>query len=153
MVKRRKPGSAKGESKPLKRTLDQGFHKRLDMAMQAQGVDVPMLAKRAKCTRAALHRYLDAKKPPKQIEALLLFAISDALDVSPRWLLLEGGPMARELSPTPDQNRALNIFTLLTNKDAREEWLRQGDGLVRLQPPQLVPSIAQPFTNAKVKSS
>lgn len=84
MVKKR-PGSPKGQPKPLKRVLDQEFPVRLRKAMERKGVGVPELAKLTPCTRAALLKYLSGNA--KTIEALLLFDMTAALEVSPNWLL------------------------------------------------------------------
>jgi len=116
--------------------------------MQGLGVDAPALARRLKCSRAVIHKYLNGKS--KQIEALLLFEMADELDVSARWLLLPDQPtMNKERSLGPDENLALNIFAQLS-PDARGAWFRQGEDLIRLQPP-LIATPATPFPNAKVK--
>lgn len=80
--KRKKPGSRKGQSKPLRRVLDPGFQARLKEAIGDQAV--PSVALRAGCERATIHNYLNGKN--RQIEALLLFDLADSLHVSAKWL-------------------------------------------------------------------
>lgn len=151
MAKRSKPGAKKGQPKPLKRTLDVGFRQRLAAAMKARGVGIPELAQRAECTRQVVHKYVNPKYAlPKQVEAFLLFRIADALEISPRWLLLPNQTeMAREISPTPDQSQALNILTQL-DEASKEQWFKEGEFHASRQP-QVIATTARPFPNAKVK--
>lgn len=152
MPLRKKPGSKKGQPKPLKRTLDNHFRQRLDAAMTTRGVSIPKLAQLAECSRQVLHKYVNPKyAQPKQIETFLLFRIADALEVSPRWLLLAGqSTMDKERSLGTEENRALNTFAHL-DQDARDEWIRQGEFLAQRQP-QLIATPANPYANAKAKA-
>ena len=138
------PGSPKGQPKPTKRQLDAGFSKRLGAAMKMNPnlSTVPELAKRVQCTRAVLGKYLSGKS--KTIEALLLFEIADALDTSPGWLLTGKGAMGRADALTPDQQRVLNVFALLTSPEIRDKWIADGESLRELQQ-SLLPSAADPF--------
>lgn len=149
MARRGKPGAKKGQPKPLKRMLDVGFRQRLAAAMKSGGVDVPELARRAECSRQVVHKYVNQKYPlPKQIEAFLLFRIADALEISPRWLLLPSQTeMAREISPTPDQMHALNILTQLDDA-SKDQWFQEGEFHAARQP-QVVATTARPFPKAK----
>jgi transcriptional regulator with XRE-family HTH domain len=88
--KRKKPGSKKGTPKPRKRVLDPLFHVRLLDAMGGDKDRVPEIAKKVGCSRQALHKHLSGTSV--EIEALLLFALCDELEVAPAWLLKnEGG--------------------------------------------------------------
>lgn len=152
--KRRPPGSKKGEPKPLKRSLDEDFPKRLQAAMRGAGfttsdarselrLDVSKLARQSGCTRAVIHKYL---KGSRTIEAHLLFDLSVALNVSPVWLLKGDGAMAPSRALFPDEARALNLFSLL-GKEQRELWLAQGEA-IRAQQPALVATKEQPYVLA-----
>ncbi len=146
-AKKRLPGSPKGQPKPAKRTVDADFPKRLEAAFaQRPGLSVPQLAREIGCTRAVLHNYLNGKN--KTVEALLLFALADALGVAARWLLLGAGAMAKFEALTPDQARVLQTFSQLTNEELRDHWISQGEDLLRLQPP-LFGTPADPYTGAK----
>jgi transcriptional regulator with XRE-family HTH domain len=147
---RRSPGSPKGQKKPMKRTLDPEFRKRLHAAMKAHmGIEVPELAAKVGCTRAVLHKYLNGNS--KTIEALLLFELADKLNVSTHWLLLGQGPMGKATRLSPDQNRVLELYSLLNEKN-REAWLQQGEVLHRLQPERpSTPSDPYAHTSAKIK--
>lgn len=141
-VPRRKPGSAKGVPKPQTRVVDPGFPGRLRAAMELRpGVGVPQLALEARCTGAVLWNYLNGKN--RAPEALLLFAIADALRVSPRWLLTGNGDIHAVESISPEEARALNTFNQLKPAQ-RDLWISQGEGLRRLQEP-AEPSSANPF--------
>ena len=151
ITKRTRPGSPKGQPKPSKRVLDAGFPKRFGGAFaQRPGLSVPQLATEVGCTRAALHNYLNGKN--KTIEALLLFLLADALNVSARWLLTGQGAMGREESLTPDQARVLQTFSQLANEGLRDHWISQGENLLRLQP-SLVPTVADPFNGHSAPKS
>ena len=138
------PGSPKGQPKPSKRRLDVDFSRRLHAAMQAKPnlADVPNLAKRVGCTRAVLGKYLSGNS--KTIEALLLFEIADALDASPGWLLTGKGAMGRTDALTPDQQRVLNVFSLLASQLVRDKWMQDGESLIQLQH-SLMGTAADPF--------
>ncbi len=138
------PGSKKGQAKPIKRRLDQGFSERLIMAMSAAGLDVPLLAKRVGCTRAVLGKY---KTPgqSKTIEAHLLFEIADALGISVYWLLKNEGNMGKVVSLSPDQLLLLNLYSIM-DEPSRSEWIEKGTELQRKRP-SLRPSAESPFIN------
>jgi hypothetical protein len=104
-------------------------------------LDVPRLAGVVKCTRAVLHKYL--KGQSKQIEALLLFDLCDALEISSRWLLTDSGTMARAKTLTPDQARVLNIYALL-DENKRGTWVDQGEDFLNRQAARQ-PSREDPF--------
>jgi transcriptional regulator with XRE-family HTH domain len=123
MATSKKPGAKKGEPKPLKRKLDQGFHKRLKTAMGDR--DVPEVARAVGCTRAGLINLLKPGKP--QIDALLLYELSDYLKVRPRWLLKGEGGKAPEraadefltwLDSAHDDERALVLGFIRARKAA-----------------------------------
>jgi DNA-binding Xre family transcriptional regulator len=82
---RKRPGSPKGQPKPVKRRLDPAFSERLKDTMQAKKLDVPALAKRIGCSRAAIHRYL--KGAPAYVEPHIFIDICEELGISPTWLL------------------------------------------------------------------
>lgn len=140
--KRRRPGSPKGQLKPLKRQLDEGFPGRLRAAFKNRpGFDVPLLAKKIGCTRAVLLKYLAGKS--KTIEALLLFAIANELQVSAAWLLKNAGAMAKAESLTPEQSMVLNIYSQLGD-ELKNHWMAQGQDLVDRQPA-LMPTTGRPY--------
>lgn len=149
--KQRQPGSPKGEAKPVKRKLDARFSERLNIAMRAAGytedgdgkLDVPRLARHARCTRAVIHKYLKPGES-KAIEALLLFEIADRLNVSARWLLRDEGSPARVVAPTPGQMQVLNLYSNLSDW-SRGTWLSQGEVLHQQQPP-LTPHTGDPYS-------
>lgn len=100
MAKRgRKPGSPKGQPKPIKRPLDFEFAERFRLAMQQAGVGDSELADMSGCTRQSIHKYKNGSS--KQIEAMALFSLADALKVSPRWLLKDEGPMRPQNAAQP----------------------------------------------------
>lgn len=111
-AKRRPPGSPKDQPKPLKRTLDSEFPKRLKQAMGehdgGRGIGVPELARKVKCTRATLLNY--TKGVSKTVEPLLLLEIADALGVRLSWLL-SGRPPMRDVVERPFSPEAHEIAT------------------------------------------
>lgn len=125
-------GSPKGQSKPTKRSLDPEFPRRLKAAIAGVGLEVPEVAKRARCTRAVLWKYLGGNS--KAIEALLLFDLAGVLNVSAEWLLKGAGAMAKAAALNPDEGRVLNTFNQLRDFETRDFWISQGEDLVRRQP-------------------
>jgi transcriptional regulator with XRE-family HTH domain len=81
---RGKPGAKKNVTKPVQWSVDPAFPERLKKAMK--GMTAAELARRTGATRAVIGQYLKLgeKKNP---HPLIVFAIADALEVSPRWLL------------------------------------------------------------------
>lgn len=133
-------GAKKGVPKPLERTLDDGFPGRLlkaiDQASPKRGITE--LANAAGCSRQSIHNYLSGDN--KLIEVFVLFDLAKALGVSPEWLLLGTGEMARvkQAAYGRDERMALNIVSLLTTPEAREDWFDEGFRLHRrlTDPPQ-----------------
>lgn len=151
MKPKARPGTPKGAPKPAKRSLDIGFAGRLKAAMsRAAHTSIPALALKAGCTRAVLGKYLTPGKS-KTIEALLLFDLADALDVSAEWLLTGKGEMGRARSLSSDQLRALNIFDLFQNQESRDLWLSNGEKLLSVQLA-LFSSNSNPFPSAPMAS-
>lgn len=144
----------KGSTKPLKHQLDVHFNERLRDAMRFAGytaghnreLDVTRLAARVKCSRMVIHNYLKAGKS-KASNAVLLFEIADALDVSARWLITGKGDMRREQALTPEQSALLNLHSLMSEA-ARAAWLTQGENLRALQP-NLVPTTGDPYGSTR----
>ena len=106
------------------------------------GLTVPDLARATGCTRAVVHNYLAGKN--KTVEAHLLFALADQLDISARWLLTGHGHMARERALEPDQLRVLQTYSQLGSEGARDLWIAQGEEILRRQP-ELMATRADPF--------
>jgi len=52
--------------------------------------------------------------------------------------------MGRADALTPDQQRVLNVFALLTSPEIRDKWIADGESLRELQQ-SLLPSAADPF--------
>lgn len=142
--KRKSPGSKKGVPKPLKRSLDPAFGRRLHAAMILKGYEVPELAKLVKCTRAALGKYLSGAS--RGVEALLLFEIAEKLEVSPSWLLKGEGSMTSPQQLDPEKAMVLTLFGML-NEDARSHWLKTGEDLKNRQAA-LFSSREDPFAKA-----
>ena len=114
--KRRKPGSALGVSKPVKRALDQRFSVRLNECMIERWPDpcptrVSLAAKAFKCERATLHNYLKLGK--KSGDPLLILAMADYFKVEHRWLLTGKGPKRAEKDQAPVKVVLLRAATQL----------------------------------------
>jgi transcriptional regulator with XRE-family HTH domain len=117
--KRRRPGSPKGQPKPAKRLLDQGFPERFAKALGT--LSVPDLASKVHCSRAVLHKYLNGKS--KTIEALLLFSIADELGVEARQLATgkEGLPLpVAQREKSTIEEIMLHLFGALVPLQQRE---------------------------------
>lgn len=86
----------------------------------------------------------------EELTPAMLFKLSDALNVNARWLAL--GPPTTPIKPMivdPETAEVLQIRDALesASPDAKDQWLSQGRGLVRVVAPK---SPANPFP-AKVK--
>lgn len=89
---RGKPGSKKGESKPLKDKLDPGFKDRLWEAMVYRSLtNHAELGRLAGCSRAVVGQYLSGEK--RAPGGLTLLRIANSLRVSANWLILNKGNM------------------------------------------------------------
>jgi transcriptional regulator with XRE-family HTH domain len=127
-MRRKKPGSPKGQAKPKKRRLDAGFPKRLQAAMDKKGWNDTELAKQAGCTKAVIGQYLSGKKT--NVDALLLFDIAEKLDVSARHLA-KGDALPGHGKPlNRDQHRALDLHSALPTP-WRADWLEQAEQIKR----------------------
>ena len=82
-------------------------------AIKARRTSIPELARNVGCTRATLHNYRLGKNTT--IEALLLFEIADALNVSTRWLLTGDGDMDRANEPR-EREKLENIRKILEER-------------------------------------
>lgn len=86
MPKPKKPGSPKGQPKPLKRVLDAKFHERFtDMIGDTSEEGIAYLARQLRCTRQTIYNCITAGK--RQVDPLFLFDAADYFQVNPRWLL------------------------------------------------------------------
>ena len=146
-----KPGPKKGVARKPKRALDVLFSDRLraSMALHPKWT-TPTLAAEAECTRAVLGKDLNGQS--KSIEALLLFKIAELLQVSAEWLLTGRGQMGQPRQLSHDEERALNILSMLTSTEYRDLWISQGEQLAHIQPP-LLPSPGNPYRIAAPRTS
>lgn len=86
MPKRKRPGSPKGQAKPLKRVLDADFHERFtDMIGDRSEEGIIRIATAIGCSPQHIYNCVTSGK--KGIEALFLFDVCDYFEVNPRWLL------------------------------------------------------------------
>ena len=102
-----------------------GFRDRLRDACKLVGVTTPaQFADRVKVSRQTGHKWWSGST--KNLRAIDLFDIADRLGVSARWLLTGELPMIRgQRTPTPDEQRALDLFRALPEA-WREDWVSQG---------------------------
>lgn len=114
----------------VRRRLDPDFPKRLQMAMTACGkTDVAKLAKEMKCTPQAIYRLL--RLEGGSIDPFLLMDFGVALNINVRWLLLEDGPMVRNIPTSPDEQILLEVYRSLPAY-AANQWLESGRTYQRL---------------------
>ena len=125
--KRRPPGSPKGQPKPIKRKLDDGFPGRLMKAMQEYEpapLGVPELAAKVGCTRAVLLNYVngDSKSP----DPLLLLELADALRVRLPWLIAERGSMRETTNAllSPEAREIANNIDKIQDPGRRDNALK-----------------------------
>lgn len=86
MPKRKKPGSPKGQLKPLKRVLDPDFHIRFaEMIGDTSEEGMTQLAINLRCARQTLYNCITSGK--RLVDPLFLFDAADYFQVNPRWLL------------------------------------------------------------------
>lgn len=133
----------------LSRREDATLSGRIKLAMHAAGLkNQADLARKMKVHRQTVNKWFTGDSD--DMTPALLFKLSDALNVSPRWLAL--GPPESPVKPQvldPESSEVLQIKETLENasQDAKEQWLSQGRGLVRVVAPK---SAANPFPS-KVK--
>ena len=133
-------GKMLGMRKP-KTTLSE----RIQDAARVQGIHTPAeFADRLKVGRQIGHKWWKGNTP--NLRAADLFRIADALQVSPRWLLAGDAPMTRGKPPTPDEQRALDLYRALP-EGWREDWI--SDGNRTLERLNVAPSVANPFPRAR----
>lgn len=123
--KKGRPGSPIGQPKPPKRKLDPQFAKRMRETMKSfePPLSPAALARKAGCSRMTIGNYLRGKM---NVDALTLFAVADALDVSPRWLLTGQGLPGKGRPLDVQQHRTLEVYEMLT-PEWRDYWLDQGE--------------------------
>lgn len=86
------------------------------------------LARRASVERATIGDYLGGEKT--SMDALVLFQVADALDVSARWLLTGDGLPGRGRPLATDQHRTLDLYSALP-PHWRTHWLDHGEAIRR----------------------
>lgn len=117
---------------------------RIRMGMAAAGLRTPAeLARRMKINRQTVYRWTDGQGDKLTPE--MLFKLSDALGVNPRWLAL--GPPETPVPPSQLDHETQELIQVRdalhnANPDAKDQWVSQGRDLVKLVAPK---SIANPF--------
>ena len=114
---------------------------RIAAAMAAAGIRSPAeLARRMGIQRQTVYRWTNGEGDKLTPE--MLYKLADALNANARWLA-EGPPWSpvRPRHLTPEQNMVLEIHAQLS-PELREDWIKQGNTLVRLSSPA---SVANPF--------
>ena len=90
------------------------FADRLSGAMKAAELEnAAELARRAGCTRQAIHKWLNGD-PIK--DAAALFGLATALNVSARWLLLDEGLPSQKESLSEDERTLLSHYREMTEQ-------------------------------------
>lgn len=120
---------------------DNTLKDRIAAAMAAVGIRSPAeLARKMQVPRQTVYRWTNGEGDKLTPE--MLYKLADALNANARWLA-EGPPWSpvRPRHLTPEQQLVLEIYAQLS-PDLREDWVKQGNTLVRLTSPQ---SAANPF--------
>lgn len=151
---RNQPGDREVGGGMAKLGEDRTLSGRIKLGMVNAGIhNQSELARRAKLSRQAVHKYLNGEN--EKLTPEKLFSLADALKVNPRWLAF--GPPH---SPTPPQSVDPSVSELIHIKEtldqadspeahnARDNWISQGRGLVRILTPA---SANNPFPQRKVK--
>jgi transcriptional regulator with XRE-family HTH domain len=94
------------------------FGKRVESARLALGLSQSELARRAKCSpgminsieRGARNKRTGKVKPVTDCKSALVFRISDALEVSARWLVWESGPVGKWEPLTPEEREIITYY-------------------------------------------
>lgn len=135
-------GKAVQRDGALKRREDTTLAGRIKIGMAQAGIhSIAELARRMKLNRQTVHRWVDGQGDKLTPEHL--FKLSDALQVSARWLAL--GPPESPVSPRHIDTEADELLQIrdALPQDARDQWLSSGRGLVKILAPT---SRANPFT-------
>jgi transcriptional regulator with XRE-family HTH domain len=133
------------KSKTVKnQELQRTFADRLRAAMAQAGISRPMdLARKTGASPQLINKWL--KGVTQNIRAADLFRLSDALQVSGRWLLFGEGSVGKYTQLSLEERELLMIFNALPS-DWREDWVSAGrNTMTRLA---IKPSINEPFPDA-----
>lgn len=99
--------------------------------MAAAGIRSPAeLARKMEVPRQTVYRW--TRGEGDKLTPEMLYRLADALNANARWIA-EGPPWSpvRPRHLSPEQNMVLEIYAQLT-PDLREEWVKNGNTLVRL---------------------
>lgn len=121
------------------------FGERLAAARRFRGLDQTRLAKMAQCSKGRISQIESGR--PRQVDDVmttLAFRLSDALEVSARWLVWGTGPVAKWEPLTPEEKEILTIYRALT-PELRDYGKEKLLGLLGGPAPPS-PSRAFPFT-------
>lgn len=121
------------------------FPARLGIARKAAGLTVEQLAKKAGCTKSLISQYEKGRVSQPRME--LLFGLSDALNVSPRWLALGLG-MQGALGCVSDSERHLLAQFRTLPKPMQEHVYRVIESLAAASADK--PTVAAPFGKASI---
>ena len=114
---------------------------RILSAMRSANIQSPAeLARRMGVPRQTVYRWTNGEG--EKITPEMLYKLADVLNTNARWIA-EGPPWSpvRPRHLTPDQQMVLEIYAQLS-PELRDDWVKQGNTLVRLSSPQ---SVANPF--------
>lgn len=105
--------------------MNSNFKTRLNAAFQAKGLKSQAdLARAIKAKPQVVNKWFHGRTA--KISAVDLFKLTEALDVSARWLLFGKGQVARYTELTPDEWVVISIYRNLP-EEWREDWLTQGN--------------------------
>ena len=123
------------------------FRERLRDAAKLKGIITPaQFADYMKVGRQTGHNWWTGNT--RHLKAADLFAISDRLGISARWLLTGEPPMIRgQRTPTPDEQRVLDLFRALPEA-WREDWVSQGNRI--LERLDLKPTPSNPYPSRQM---
>ncbi len=112
--------------------------------MAQAGISRPMdLARKTGASPQLINKWL--KGVTQNIRAADLFRLSDALQVSSRWLLFGQGSVVKYTQLSLEERELLMIFNALPS-DWREDWVSAGrNTMTRLA---IMPSVNEPFPDA-----
>lgn len=118
----------------VKKTEEATLAGRIQLAMAAVGIDSPAkLAKKMKVNRQTVHRWINGEG--EKLTPEMLFKLSDALSVNPRWMAF-GAPHSpvTPSTPTVDEAEVLDVYRRLPPA-AQDTWLSTGRDLIKILTP------------------
>ena len=126
------------------------FQERLFFAMAKEGVDTPAeLARKLRVRPQTAYKWWAGQTKTKNLRAVDVYRIGDALHVSARWLLGDRDDMRQGVRPTNEEMRVVALYNALKAQsgDWHTHWLEYGNDILGRLPH--IPTLETPYPPTK----